>query len=93
VKKYGPCFTEGEMITVSNMNVRARSFALNGANEDCKKRHGGFETKWILFNEGKIIGMVPKDSVKQVTPNAPDAGAPAPAPKPAPAAAAAPDAG
>jgi hypothetical protein len=90
VKKYGACFSEGEMITVSNMNVKARAFSLV-TSDDCTKKHGAFSTKWILFSEGKIIGMVPKDTVKQVTatpPGAADAGA-----APAPGGAAKPDAG
>lgn len=75
-KKFGPCFSEGEMITVSNLGVRARAFSLGGS-EDCKKKHADFATKWVLINEGKIIGMVGKDSVKQMSAT-PDAG-PAPA--------------
>jgi hypothetical protein len=84
-KKFGACFSEGEMITVSNMNVKARAFSLVG-NEECTKKHGAFSTKWILFSEGKIIGMVPKESVKQVTAQpaggADGGAAPAPAAKP-----------
>jgi hypothetical protein len=64
------------------MNVRARAFSLAGG-EECAKKHADFTTKWVLFNEGKIMGMVPKDSVKQVSQGA-DAG-PAPPRPPAPA--------
>jgi hypothetical protein len=73
-KRFGACFSEGEMITVSNLGVRARAFSLV-SNEECAKKHADFTTKWVLFNEGKIIGMVPRDSVKQVSQTA-DGGAP-----------------
>lgn len=82
-KKFGGCFTEGEMIMVSNLGVKARAFKLNSG-EECGKRHSTFGDKWVLFNEGKLLGMVAKDTVKQV-PVGPPAGAAPPAP-PAPAA-------
>lgn len=78
-KKFGACFSEGEMITISNLGVRARAFSLGG-NDDCKKKHGDFAAKWVLISEGKILGMVGKDSVKQM-PTTPDGG-PVPAPAP-----------
>jgi hypothetical protein len=77
-KKFGACFGEGELITISNMNLKARSFSLN-ASEECGKKHGGFASKLVLFDGGKIIGLVSKDSVKQVVSGG-DGGAPPPAP-------------
>lgn len=77
-RKFGACFTEGELITISNMNVRARAFSLIST-EDCTRKHGGLASKWMLFDGGRLIGMVSKDSVKQVE-TGPDGGAPPPRP-------------
>jgi hypothetical protein len=73
-KKFGACFSEGELITISNRNIKARSFSVN-ASEECGKKHAGFASKLVLFDGGKIIGLVDKDSVKQVVVGA-DGGAP-----------------
>lgn len=80
MKSFVGCFVEGEVITLSNVGKRARSFALR-SDPECAKKHPAFATQLVLLSDGKVIARVDKSRVTtvEVTPDAGQRPAPAPA--------------
>lgn len=65
MKSFVGCFVEGEVITLSNVGKRARSFALR-SDPECAKKHPAFAAQLVLLADGKVIARVDKSRVTTV---------------------------